>query len=188
MPREKYEGYKINPEKQNYLDTVYILNHYRDETDNVGCVELNSVISIDAKILNLAVFNNDGQCIIDLSQAVQAPEELPHAWKLKFGKLREEFRSLIDRMRLVQEVANNISADDPSKEALQSAMYNPYAKISRSSVLPLVAVDYSTDVIDWGIQRIGNLRPPMVNHLLDAYAHYMSRVAHDHNFSSLPAK
>jgi hypothetical protein len=188
MPREKYEGYKVNVDKHNYLDTVYVLNHYRDETDNVGCVELNNVISIDAKILDLAVFNNDVQCIIDLSQVVHAPEELPYAWKLKFGKLREEFRSLVDKMRLVQKIADNISADDPSKEAIQSAMYNPYAKISRSSVLPLVAVDYSTDVIDWGIQRIGNLRPPMVNHLLDAYAHYMSRIAHDHNFSSLPSK
>ncbi|MGI4735060.1 MAG: hypothetical protein ACRYG7_07770 [Janthinobacterium lividum] len=188
IQRSKYEEYQLDPSKKIYLDTTYILHHYRDETDNVGCVELNSVISIDASILDLAIFNNDGQCVIDLSQTVQAPEELPHAWKLRFSKLRGEFRSLVDRMRLVQRIADGINADDPGKEALKSAMYNPYAKISRSAALPLVTVDYSTDVIDWGIQRIGNLRPPIVNHLLDAYAHYMSRIAHDHNFSSLPTK
>jgi hypothetical protein len=188
ITKAKFEEYKLTPEKQNYLETIYILHHYKDQTDDVGCVEMNNVITIDANVLDLAVFNSDGQCIIDLSNVPQAREELPYAWKLRFGKLRTEFDALVRRMRILKQIDDGLDATNPGKGAVVSVMYNPYAKISRSGALPVVTADYSSDVIDWGIQRIGNLRAPMVHHLLEAYAHYLSRTAHDHNFSSLPVR
>lgn len=157
----------------------YAFLQYIEPTNNKGKqVEFDNCYYISIDVLDLAVFNDDGACRIDLSTSIEPPASMHYPWVKRHEKLTLEWNAMKD---IIEGAAAEI-------EALTNETVK---KLAWDGLLPCLTIPsliktdkvYNAEVFDFGIRRVLRLKEPEASSMLRAYMQYLAREAKDHDFA-----
>jgi len=176
---QKYN--KKDPSRQHYFSDKFKLPYFNTSEDEVkaGIVDFDKSVLIDMSVLDLAVFNSDGQCKIDCNNSTQLTTQFQSSWRRRFETIAQQFK-------LHKEKLDKYS---PSIGTLDDSIL---AKEIWLKMMPTVAfIDglvlnptYKGTHFEFGIRRILRYRNPGSTLLLNRYTRHLSRDAEDHDFAN----
>ncbi|RYC66956.1 hypothetical protein [Spirosoma sordidisoli] len=182
--QEEYDGH-LRKEKS-YDKTVWKLDSYPADAAGLAFVELNSLVSVEVRVLDLAVLSKNGNCTLYFSADTQCPEELQSTWQKRFSHLYEDLHQVNQTALSIKTISDSMPAGK-DKDLILSLLPTPFKNLSTNPTYRLPAPQYSTDSISYNMHRVCNIRIPLSTHLLDIYTKYLSRTAFEHDFASSEA-
>lgn len=144
------------------------------ETYSSSWVRFRETLAIPLRILDLTVFDNDGESKILFDEPVTSG--LVPSWTKRHGVLASEFQKMSERYRVVSSGIDGSQKGEALKCVQQS--------ITGSNGFIAGVVDLDKKEIKYNLKRIGRLKEPLAGALLRAYSAYVSRDAFDHDFTS----
>lgn len=126
-------------------------------------VDFKRTISVNALVLDLAVFNSQGQCSIDLNAPVTST--IMEDWKKRHEVILAELRGLQEQLLIVDQAG--------LPYALRSALLSRY---SMDGAEP----NFVGDTFSMPLRRSLHYRESRSGYLLSRYASYLGRPAFDH--------
>lgn len=157
----------------------YAFLQYIEPTNNKGKqVEFDNCYYISIDMLDLAVFNDDGACRMDWSEANEPPASMHYPWVKRHAKLTEEWKAVKDRI-------------EKALSEIGELENNAVIRLVWDGLLPCLTIPsliqtdkvYNKGVFDFGIKRILRLKEPEASSMLRAYMQYLAREAKDHDFA-----
>ena len=148
------------------------LDYFEDQPGKKTFLKFRNSFQVSLNVLDLAVFNDDGQCRISLSDA--DPERLStlHVpWRGRFDVLRQRYQSThVEFRKVPYQRASNYQ-----KKALKHLLLRSDKDIDLS---------YNPNgAFEFAIQRVGRCRAPLSMQILSAYFSFLSRNPQKHDFA-----
>ena len=164
--------------KNHFFSDKYKLEYIESGTNKVGLVHFSKAIVIDLNVLDLIVFNENGEAILDL--AAETFDEKLHnsAWKNRYELIRKEFTSHRDVLER-QYTAVECIEDPDLKLEIKTKINYLFSFINSAGIL----LSYDSNKFSFGLNRISRLRQPKSRNLLDRYYQHLSRIAEPHDFA-----
>jgi hypothetical protein len=135
--------------------------------------------SIKFDVLDLAVFNNDGNCKINCNQDLD-DEVLFHFPLIeRYQKLRKHYKKCAEQIIDLE----NILDKSPDKKAKYLPMLNPVVTINSKLRIPSSTFNKESQEFDFKIQRVARLKEPFSNDILQKFMLYQSRNAFEHDIT-----
>jgi len=157
----------------------YVLDYF-DESGKDARVKFRSAYPVSASVLDLAVFNPDGRCRLDVQSA--PPPVLHTPWRARFEVVKRELGRHRDRIVEILSGLRRANLTTGSRQLLEKSLTG---KLTQSSLsIPLDYNLLSTGIFDFGIRRIGRYRQPDAARLFGSYFAFLSRDAVDHDYVS----
>jgi len=165
----------------NELSVCAFLKHYKK--GKLGRILFKERLILPIEILDLAVLNNEGACRIDLANPPAMPAQFQPAWQARHGLLLTHFQEFAKPLVKLAPLLADQELNADTCEALgkiKSSYLNPSGMIPK-------APTFQNDVLDFQLKRVAHYRTSVSQHLLTAYAHFVSRPAEEHDFSAVQA-
>jgi len=148
------------------------LSYFEDQPGREAFVKFRDSFQMSLNVLDLAVFNDDGQCRIPLSDA-DANEfpTLHKPWRRRFEVLQRYYQATHQKFQKIP----YLRASNYQKRALKHLLLCSDKDI-----------DLSYDAngsFEFGIRRVGRYRVPLSTQLLSAYFSFLSRNPQEHDFA-----
>jgi len=151
----------------------FLLEYFDPGSRKKGAVKFQQTYHISPRLLDLAVFDSDGQCKFDPS--VTFP--MLHApWRNRFEEIREVFQQ--HQVRLDEICEHFTDLGDEAEEYLRSSLTQ---KLSMSNLD--ISFTYNHGVFEFDLRRVGRYRQPGAGRLLSSYFSLLSRDAEEHDFA-----
>lgn len=154
------------------------LEYFESGSDKSGLVHFGDSITVDLNILDLIVFNETGEAVINLNAPTYQSSFHNFAWNSRYTKLEREFRVFADALD-GKYVALQTVADEITRASLKTDINRQLSFIRKSGV----QLNYEDRKFNFGLRRIMRLRNPKAKHLLDRYYLHLSRLAEPHDFA-----
>ncbi|MGC1379262.1 MAG: hypothetical protein WA821_23730, partial [Anaerolineales bacterium] len=152
----------------------FLLSHFATQPDKKTFVQFRNSFQISLNVLDLAVYNDDGQCRMVLPDAdVNKFVALHKPWRDRFKKLKQYFQTTQGQFQRIK--YPNIS--DYQKKALQCSLLCSKQNI-KFDYLPIGSFTF-------GVRRVKRYRAPLAGQLLSAYFSFLSRNYQEHDFSKI---
>ncbi|MBB6413711.1 hypothetical protein [Mesorhizobium sangaii] len=131
---------------------------------------------VDLKVLDLAVLRPDGKCEINAlaSEAFEGFASI--AWDERAKRLKKGYKSVATKI----EATRTANGDDRATE-LAGYLLPPVAPATAFRNFG----SYEKGSFVYKVRRCGRVREPFATSLLAAFSRYMSRDAHEHDFSAV---
>lgn len=179
--KEEYDAHVVKV--PSYEKTVFPLECYTASLEGLAFVELNSLLTTEVKVLDLAVLSKEGRCAMAFGEAVQAPVELQRKWQDRFKELHKEFNSICQTALTIESIGSNLSQEE--RHLVLSLVPSPFTALSTNPTYRLPKPVYSAAELYYGLHRVASIRQPLATYLLDIHTKYLSRTAFDHDFVAL---
>ena len=163
------------PPKESKEDVSFSLDYFISNSDEKAYVKFRSAYQISTDVLDLAVFNSDGQCRFDPSATL--PSLLHTPWCNRFKAISNKFQHYRSRFDVLNQSLEGTNLSNATREYLEKALTG---RISRSSLD--ISFDYEDGVFEFGLRRVGRYRQPGVAKLLSRYVAFLSRDAEEHDY------
>lgn len=177
----------------NLVTLLNITNHPPMNPDSESChtldffeglgdkafIKFRSAYPISAEILDMAVFNTDGQCKFNLNQEV--PVGLHIAWKKRFEKTKNKFRFHHNNVNNLINGLDRVNLSRASRDLLYKALTSRITSSNLSISLDFEKVPLG--IYDFGLRRIRRYRQPSASRLLSSYFAFLSRDASEHDYT-----
>ena len=167
-----------------YRKTVWKLDSYSVDAAGLAFVELNSLLSVEVRVLDLAVLSKHGNCTLFFVENAQCPAELQSTWQKRFTHLYADLQQVNQTALNIKVISDKMSAGE-DKNLIVSLMPNPFKDLSTNPTYRLPTPQYSAESISYNMHRVCNIRLPLSTHLLDIYTKYLSRTAFEHDFAGI---
>lgn len=131
---------------------------------------------VDLKVLDLAILRADGRCEIDGLAAESIEGFASIAWDERAKRLKKSYKAIASKI----ETSRKNHGDDRAKE-LAAYLLPPVAPAPAFHKFG----SYDQGTFSYKVKRIGRVREPFATSLLAAFSRYMSRDAHEHDFSAV---
>jgi hypothetical protein len=178
--REKaeFDKWKSNhPEKiMGFWKTHVELSYFFDNTKYLAIVSYEDELNISLDMLDLAVLNKNGRCLIKIDDVPDIPYYLTEGWHQRLTALVQHYKSFHENLTEYEKRLENVDAD--LKPVLWNALMPKVALTSSS----LPETPYKSGVFDFQLTRISRYRQPWSSRLLSNYSSYLSRDADDVDF------
>ena len=171
-----------DPFRQHYFADKFKMTYF-DEMANkdlkIGVVDFGKSVLLDIDVLDLAAFNTDGNCKIDLINPPAITTQLPSSWRNRLEVVLHKFRTLSADLDSLKPIIDTLTPEETQKQIWHTLM-------PTVSFIDKIGHDpsYSDGVFNFGIQRIKRYREPKATLLLNKYTRYLSREAEDHDFAN----
>lgn len=155
------------------------LDYFKSGSNDLGLVHFSKAITADLNILDLIVFNEMGEAVLDLSAPTFKSEFHNFAWNSRYELISKEFKELaenLDAKYLAISGLENVA----TKNAIQADINRQFTFIRKAGI----QVNYENNKFSFGLKRISRLRNPKAKHLLDRYYLHLARLAEQHDFAS----
>jgi hypothetical protein len=162
------------------LRALAFLKHYKK--GKLGRISFKERIVVPIQVLDLAVLNSDGSCKIDFNNLPPIPIQFHPAWEARYNILLEHFRQLVNPLDGINAILEKPESSQGEKDALEimkTAYLNPNNALPKSP-------SYKAGLLDFEFKRVAHYKNHASQHLLAAYANFLSRAAEDHDFSEAP--
>jgi hypothetical protein len=138
-------------------------------------VSFKDATPVDLKVLDLAILRTDGKCEIDglATEAIEGFASI--AWDERAKRLKTSYKKLANKI----ESARKKYGDDRAKE-LAGYLLPPVAPAQGFRNFG----GYDRGTFSYKVKRTGRVREPFATSLLAAFSRYLSRDAHEHDFST----
>jgi hypothetical protein len=153
----------------------FLLEYFDLGSREKGAVKFQQTYHISPEVLDLAVFNSDGQCKFDPSATLPL---LHTPWRNRFEEIREIFQQ--HQVRLDERYEHFTDLGDEAEEYLRGSLTQ---KLTMSNLDIFFAYDHGVFELD--LQRVGRYRQPGATRLLSHYVACLSREAEEHDFAML---
>jgi hypothetical protein len=174
-----YEG---QIEKKKFSNHFYAdkfkLDYFEHGTTKTGIAFFSKTITIDLNILDLIVFNETGEAVLDLADPAFDENFHNFAWRNRFKIISEEFTKeaeILNSLYLALEVIEDANV----RKEVQLKINRLFSFISKTGI----QINYNNGKFNFGIKRISRLRLPKSKNLLDRYYQHLSRFAELHDFA-----
>ena len=163
--------------KNHFLSNRFQLDYFNYGTNDIGIVNLGSAIIADLDVLDLVVFNPNGNAQMNIESNFNI-NLVSTSWEHRYYKLHQKYK---DEATLQKSLINELpKVLGQFRDKFKSKIYS---KISTVKDLgPLVTFD-NVATFSFGIKRIMRLKPVGAKYLLDRYYKHLSRVAEQHDFA-----
>lgn len=131
---------------------------------------------VDLKVLDLAILRTDGKCEINGLSAEIIEGFASIAWDERATRLKKSYKAIASKI----ETSRKNHGDDRAKE-LAGYLLPPVAPASAFHKFG----SYDQGTFSYKVKRTGRVREPFATSLLAAFSRYMSRDAHEHDFSAV---
>ena len=153
------------------------LPHFCDSALDYCCVALNEVCHVPIWLLDLAVFNADGNCRISKGQAT--PAVLTAPWRKRLSILIERGEDVVTTIDGIP------SLDDQTRAStLQALLRLPLGTPVIATIGPEGRKPGENWVLSAGFKRVGRLRERHATAMLTQYGSYTTRLAHPHDLTN----
>ncbi|MFD1626635.1 hypothetical protein [Azospirillum griseum] len=152
------------------------LPNFGMEGNQLGRVDFAPATVVDLCVLDLAVMNATGDCVMDFSKIDAAKVAIPtRAWRERASILEKKFKSLKTKIEEAnKKYKGNDAADQLTKAWMpRCGLSNDLKKLGK----------YEGGIFTYPIRRCGRIREPLANWLLSAFSRYLARDAYDHDYS-----
>lgn len=158
------------------------LVYYVRGTKNLGIVQFSSFLIVDVDLLDLCVFNENGDSKIDMANPIVDTDYLSIGWEARFDILLKKLSVIQSK---ISEVKNLLQGLQP--EQAQSILSQFYPKLIIASSIEdfshSCAVNAEISNFDFFVKRCLHFKIPGSNNLLEKYTAYLSRKAEPHDFA-----
>jgi hypothetical protein len=144
----------------------------------VGIVDFNRSILVDMTVLDLAVFNPEGECKIDFNNLPTLATQLQSSWRKRLNSLVNAFKQIMEQLEAAKPALDGINQDE-TKAKLWISLMPTISFVDKLGVSP----SYDNKIFDFGIKRIKRFREPNSTILLNKYTKHLSRDAEEHDFA-----
>ncbi len=177
---KEVKSFYSSPKPTHFFAAKFKLPYYKIETSDVGIVEFENGILIDIDVLDLAVYNHEGVCKLDLTKPNVIPKEMIQPWIARHQHLVKKFEDIKEEYEKYSGVLAALEEILPSNEIIpfwQKTLpeFSFLRKIGNPNF-------YNKGAFDFGIKRIRRLREPESIRLLNRYMRHLSRDAEEHDF------
>ena len=148
------------------------LDYFVDQPGKKTFVKFRNSFQVSLRVLDLAVFNDDGRCRISLSDAdAEKLSTLHESWRKRFEVLRQHYQS--------------------THEEFQKIPYQRASKYHKKALKHLLLrsdkdIDLGHDAsgaFEFDIQRVCRCRAPLSMQILSVYFSFLSRNPQEHDFA-----
>lgn len=161
------EDDQLEPEK---ISSFY-LAHFESNSTKKTFVKFRNSLQISLSVLDLAVFNENGQCRISLHEEDKTKHPLLHApWRKRLTHLQRQYRNTNSEFANI----HYLQVSDYEQEALRKNLTCSNKDID---------LNYDDGIFEFGIHRVRKLRSPLSVELLSAYYSFLSRNPQEHDFA-----
>ncbi|MDG3582945.1 hypothetical protein [Galbibacter pacificus] len=175
VPIRKISSGKVSPLTHQVLETT-------DNSDNEKyCVEFPKFTIVELDILDLAVFNPNGICKIDLNVDEPANELIQSHWKRRYEKLHSIYSNHEKAIIAFNEISDSV-ADKEKLGLLKPYIKKPYC-IKDFNIGNNDVYNKQNRTFDFKMKRTKNYRTPYSTDLLQNFMAYLSRNAFNHDFT-----
>ncbi len=168
--------------KKNFLNHFYAdkfkLEYFENGTNKVGIVSFSKTITIDLNVLDLIVFNETGEAVLDLEAPTFNKDYHNFAWRSRFDIINSEFVQQAQRLDTLNAVLLTVQEPNIADE-MAKKLNRLFSFITQVGI----QVNYDNRKFNFGIKRIARLRLPKSKNLLDRYYQHLSRFAELHDFA-----
>ncbi len=165
------------PPKNPESGTSFTL-HYFDTSGEKAYVKFRSAYHISADVLDLAVFNSNGDCRLNLSDTVS--DTLHLSWRERYKIIKKKFKNYQEQSKTLLDNFGRANLRRESKELLKKSLTG---RLTLSNLNVTLDFNLLKDgVFKFGIRRIGRYRQPGAGVLLGNYFAFLSRNAEEHDF------
>jgi len=173
----------VNIQNKDFWVNSVVLPNYLDDPSLVAIIDFTKAVQINIEVLDLAVLNENGECVLDLKQEPQIPDHLTTGWQLLLKSLiskHKKHKSQLDEYSLH---LSKIKHEAVREKLWLATMPKPWTKDFGASRKP-----YQDNIFDYGLKRIERYRRLGSQKLLEQYTQYLSRDAEDIDFSKFIVK
>ena len=116
------------------------------------------------------------KCEIDVGAPAEGSKFASVSWEERAKRLRECSKTMTDKVEGVREKDGDVRANDLASLLLPQVSPGPsFRKYG----------NYNRGKFVYKVRRWGRVRDPIATSLLAAYSRYLSRDAHEHDFSAV---
>lgn len=168
---------EIVNEKPRENETSCIPIPYFDfETGCGAFVNFKNTISIDLDILDLCLYNENGESIFNIEQDLST---FHNPLRERFQKIKATLSEKKQKsLRLIESINKSNIEESHKQELIDALLYQGF-NVQKYDV----SVAFTENGINFNINRRGTYRSPHSNLILEDYSNYISRDASDHDFS-----
>lgn len=176
--RRKYES-EIKKKKfsNHFFADKYQLEYFEKGTDKNGLVHFKDSLVIDLNVLDLIVFNDTGEAVLDLNAPTYDKRFHNAAWQKRYEYIQGKFEAYADRLDALNLAL--VAVPEPQRSEIKIHLQPPFGFLKQLGV----AVSYENRKFNFGIKRIARVRLPKSKNLLDRYYQHLSRFAEFHDFA-----
>lgn len=131
---------------------------------------------VDLCVLDLAVLRTDGKCELNALEAIDKGSFASLAWDERAKRLRDAYKAIAKKVEAVREEHGDVRANEVATYLLPPTA--PAAAFRKFG-------GYDKGKFAYKVKRYGRVREPFATSLLAAFSRYMSRDAHEHDFSAV---
>jgi len=164
-------------DSNHYFANKFRLDYFESGTSKVGVAQFLNFTNIDLNILDLCVFNVNGDAILDLNNLNMDTELLSTSWEKRFNIMSTNCRTEADKLDLLIPEVNKLA-----KAIRDPILKKIYPNLGVSSQIG-TAISYNGRIYKFGIKRIMRLKNFGANYLIDRYYKHLARTAEPHDFA-----
>ncbi|HLX54313.1 MAG TPA: hypothetical protein VKR58_10245, partial [Aquella sp.] len=163
----------------NYLANKFELYYFEEGTTKVGIVSFLTTSNVDFNMLDLCVFNEEGESKLDITKQFDT-DLLSTSWENRYKKIIKGCTSEAKKLdMLLSEIkARNLPATvrDPIVKSIlpNLGIFSPIGKSD----------SYENNIFNFGFRRVRRLKSFHAKYLLERYYRHLSRTAEPHDFAS----
>jgi hypothetical protein len=156
-------------------DSYYELLYFNGNEGNKWYADFRKTHTVLLCVLDLCVFNDDGHAKISING--NCPDIAIPSWKKRFEILHKKAKNTINRYKEYNK-GNKLKDKDilqlvvPKSSHYKNGLFKAEIDCSKAG-----------GEILYGCQRVGRLCQPRAGEMLTKYAHYISRMAFEHDFA-----
>lgn len=153
----------------------FTLERLGDAGSQIGFVEFTKATPVALNVLDLAVLRTDGVCEIDTSDEAPIAAFSSVSWDNRATQMRGMFKRIATKIEEARGSGGDVRATELATYLLPPAA--PGKVIKRHGA-------YDKGKFRYAIKRVCRVREPFAASLLSAFSRFLSRDAHDHDFSA----
>jgi len=164
--------------QNHYLGNKFILEYFKDGNEELGLITFKKTILVDLNVLDLTVFNKNGEAsTLGLNKVNK--DLLNQPWEKRLGKIISHYDKIGKELNALQK---NIGA--LGFQVKNEIIERTNQPLSIDTVLG-ERISFDGKNFIYKIKRITRLRSPYNKDLLDKYAKYLARTANAHDFAKV---
>lgn len=151
--------------------------------ETIKFADFSNYKNIPLDLLDLIVFNESGEAILDMNQKVLENEMIHFPWLKRYEYIYKEFVKHERALTFFNNIKGKLANNDEDIRGLKPFIYAPEClkelKINGDNIY-----NYDSRVFKFSIQRIAHYKSPYSDDLLQKFMLYLSRNAFEHDFTN----
>lgn len=162
----------------------FMLDYLDRRNHQPGFVSFANATPVNLNVLDLSVLSAEGKCEIDALSTAELPKFASGSWDARAKHLRKTFKKIAKIIEDVRENKGEEHGEENGDERAAELALHLTPQAAPAAQFRNVE-SYAKGTFIYKVRRCGRVRDPLASSLLGAFSRYLSRDAHEHDFSAV---